>query len=100
MTSNNSDEFMTQAELGAFAEKVEGFGRGLTEKEQAFLVAVIRRAAGAEEGDVQGFSINYNSSKSNTGNFTVQPLAAVSLIPQFDVLNSVVHGEFDPQKHG
>lgn len=56
---------MTPSEVTAFAQKVEDWGRGLTPREQEFLAEIIARAASAEAPDVQGFSVNLNSSRSN-----------------------------------
>ena len=52
MATDQGYESMTAEELRTFAEKLQAWGRTLSEKEQAFLVEILSRAAG---GDTAGF---------------------------------------------
>jgi hypothetical protein len=92
-----ASEFLTEAELQGFVMKLEDFCRGLDAREQAFLAAVVEQAVAAGDGDVQGYSINYNASKSNTGNLSdpdpnalpaTPPLTAEAILLKFSLLNT------------
>ncbi|MGH2583417.1 MAG: hypothetical protein ACRDJE_00715 [Dehalococcoidia bacterium] len=54
MADQSPDQTMTDAEVQAFTEKLEAWGQGLPQKEQAFLLEILARAASAE---VQGYAL-------------------------------------------
>ena len=66
---------MTAAELQTFAETLEAWGRGLSVKEQAFLLEILARAA-AE--DVRGHSLQPSWPSTSDGMAT-QPADGASL---------------------
>lgn len=57
MTTGQDEQPITQQDLDALTDKLAAFGKGLPAKEQALLNLLIARAAGAEPGDVQGFTL-------------------------------------------
>jgi len=54
MADQMPDQSMSDTEVQAFAEKLETWGQGLPQKEQAFLLEILARAASAE---VQGYAL-------------------------------------------
>jgi len=87
MVTSTAGVFMSQGELSAFAEKLESWSDGLTDKEQIFLAALIRRAAATEESQVQGFSFNFSDGLQCHG------LTAALLISPLSLLNIQLHAD-------
>ncbi len=56
MTTEQTQELMTEAEATALAEKIETFMQGLTPQEQAFLQELVQQAL--PDDDTGGFMVN------------------------------------------